>query len=116
MSSIQRIDSNAKLSRVVVYQGVAWLSGLVAADCSQDIRGQTRQVLARLDELLASIGSDRSRVLSTQLWMKDMSADFAAMNEEWSAWCAGEPPARATCQVTFDDPDIRLELIVTAAA
>lgn len=115
MSSIQRIDSNAKLSRVVVHQGVAWLSGLVAADCSQDIRGQTRQVLARLDELLASVGSERTRVLSAQLWMKDMSADFAAMNEEWSAWCAGEPPARATCQVTFDDPDIRLELIVTAA-
>ncbi len=115
MSSIQRIDSNAKLSRVVVHQGVAWLSGLVAADCSQDIQGQTRQVLAQLDELLASVGSERTRVLSAQLWMKDMGADFAAMNEEWSAWCGGEPPARATCQVTFDDPDIRLELIVTAA-
>ena len=115
MNSIQRIDSNEKLSRVVVHQGIAWLSGLVATDCSQDISGQTRQVLARLDELLASVGSDRSRVLSAQLWMTDMSADFAAMNHEWSTWCAGETPARATCQVTFDDPDIRLELIVTAA-
>ena len=115
MSPIQRIESNPRLSRSVVHNGVAWLSGIVAADCSQDIQGQTRQVLAQLDELLASVGSERTRVLSAQLWMKDMGADFAAMNEEWSAWCGGEPPARATCQVTFDDPDIRLELIVTAA-
>lgn len=115
MNNIQRIDSNPKLSRVVVHQGLAWFSGLVAADCSEDICGQTRQVLARLDELLASVGSDKSRLLSAQLWMKDMAADFAAMNQEWSAWCAGDTPARATCQVTFDDPDIRLELIVTAA-
>lgn len=115
MSSIQRFDSNSRLSRVVVHQGVAWLSGIVAADCSQDTRSQVRQVLARLDDLLASVGSDRSRLLSTQMWLKDMVADFDTVNEEWSTWCEGFPPARATCQVTFDDPDIRLELIVTAA-
>lgn len=115
MSNIQRIDSNPKLSRVVVHQGLAWLSGIVAADCSQDIHGQTRQILARLEELLSKVGSDRRQLLSVQLWMKDMTADFAGLNQEWSHWCAGEAPARATCQVTFDDPDIRLELIATAA-
>ena len=116
MNSIQRIDSNPRLSRVVVHNGVAWLSGIVAADCSQDVRGQTRQVLQRLEELLAEVGSDKSRLLSAQIWMKDMLSDFSAMNEQWSAWLApGETPARATAQVTFDDADIRLELIVTAA-
>jgi enamine deaminase RidA (YjgF/YER057c/UK114 family) len=116
MNSIQRIDSNPRLSRVVVHNGVAWLSGIVAADCSQDVRGQTRQVLQRLEELLAEVGSDKSRLLSAQIWMKDMLEDFSAMNEQWSAWFApGETPARATAQVTFDDPAIRLELIVTAA-
>ena len=113
---IHRIESNARLSRSVVHNGVAWLSGIVAADCTQDIRGQTRQVLARVDELLAASGSDKSRLLSVQIWMKDMSADFAGMNETWSAWVdATQTPARAAAQVMFDDPQILLELIVTAA-
>lgn len=116
MSSIQRIESNPRLSRSVVHNGVAWLSGIVAADCSQDIQGQTRQVLQRVDELLAASGSDKSRLLSVQIWMKDMSADFVGMNETWSAWVdAEQTPARATAQVMFDDADILLELIVTAA-
>jgi len=116
MSSIQRIESNPRLSRSVVHNGVAWLSGIVAADCGQDIRGQTRQVLQRVDELLAASGSDKSRLLSVQIWMKDMATDFAGMNEVWSAWVnAEQTPARATAQVMFDDADILLELIVTAA-
>lgn len=116
MNRIQRIDSNPRLSRVVVHNGVAWLSGIVAADCTQDIRGQTGQVLQRLEELLTEVGSDKSRLLSAQIWMRDMLGDFSAMNQQWSAWFApGETPARATAQVTFDDADIRLELIVTAA-
>lgn len=116
MSSIQRIESNPRLSRSVVHNGVVWLSGIVAADCSQDIRGQTRQVLQRVDELLEASGSNKSRLLSVQIWMKDMSADVAGMNETWSAWAdAGQMPARATAQVMFDDPQILLELIVTAA-
>ena len=116
MSCIQRIESNPRLSRSVVHNGVAWLSGIVAADCNQDIQGQTRQVLQRLDELLEVSGSDKSRLLSVQIWMKDMAADFTGMNETWSAWVdAGQTPARATAQVMFDDPRILLELIVTAA-
>lgn len=114
MSNIQHFESNPKLSRAVVHQGVAWLSGIVADDCSQDISGQTRQVLARLEALLASVGSDKSRVLSAQIWMKDMKADVDAMNTEWIEWCETSAPARATCQVSFDDPDIRIELIATA--
>ena len=97
MSPIQRIESNPRLSRSVVHNGVAWLSGIVAADCSQDIRGQTSQVLQRVDELLKVSGSDKSRLLSVQIWMKDMSADFTGMNETWSDWVdAGQTPARKT--------------------
>jgi enamine deaminase RidA (YjgF/YER057c/UK114 family) len=110
---IHRIESNPRLSRSVVHNGVAWLAGVVAADCSQDIRGQ---VLQRIEELLTASGSDKTRLLSVQIWMKDMNADFAAMNETWSAWVdAAQTPARATCQVMFDDPQILLEIIVTAA-
>ncbi|MFW9265997.1 RidA family protein [Pseudomonas sp. NR3] len=114
--TIQRIESNPRLSRSVVHNGVAWLSGIVAADCCQDIEGQTRQVLQRVDELLAASGSDKRRLLSVQIWMKDMGRDFAAMNALWSDWVeAAHTPARATAQVAFDDPQILLELIVTAA-
>ncbi|MCW1246008.1 RidA family protein [Pseudomonas sp. SAICEU22] len=114
--TIQRIESNPRLSRSVVHNGVAWLSGIVAADCSQDIQGQTRQVLQRVDELLAASGTDKRRLLSVQIWMKDMGRDFAAMNALWSDWVEpANTPARATAQVAFDDPQILLELIVTAA-
>ncbi|MGY2236599.1 RidA family protein [Pseudomonas gingeri] len=116
MTKIARIESNPKLSRVVVYNGIAWFSGIVAPDWKQDIVSQTQQVLTRLDELLTTVQSNRSMILSTQIWMKDMVADFDLMNDVWSEWFApGEAPARATSQVTFDEPDIRIEVIVTAA-
>lgn len=116
MNEIRRIGSNPRLSRVVLHNGIAWLSGIVAADYHEDIRGQTRQVLAQLERLLEQAGSNRSRILSAQIWMKDMAADFDSMNEVWSQWFAsGETPARATAQVVFDDEQIRLELIVVAA-
>lgn len=116
MSDIQYLESNPRLSRSVVHNGVAWLAGVVAADCSQDIAGQTRQVLQRIDELLATSGSHKSRLLSVQIWMKDMTADFATLNQVWSEWLLpARSPARATCQVMFDDPSILVEIIATAA-
>ncbi len=73
-------------------------------------------MLQRIDELLAASGSDKHRLLSVQIWMKDMGRDFAAMNALWSEWVdVSQTPARATAQVAFDDPEILLELIVTAA-
>ena len=116
MSLIQRIESNPRLSRSVVHNGVAWLSGIVAADCSQDIRGQTRQVLQRLDELLEISGSDKSRLLSVQIWMKDMGTDFAGMNEGWETWLpAGQAPPRATVLAQLAKPQWKVEMVVTAA-
>lgn len=116
MTSIVRQESNSRLSRAVIHKGVVWLAGVAPADCTQDAVGQTRQVLARIDELLAQAGSDRTRLLSVQIWMAKMDQHFDVMNEEWITWLgdAGRP-ARATCQVAFDDPDLLIEIIVTAA-
>ena len=62
--SITRAEPNGKrLSHVVVHNGVAYVTGQVAADRSADVAGQTRQVLARIDELLAVAGTDRSNIL-----------------------------------------------------
>lgn len=116
MTSVIRQDSNARLSRAVIHNGVVWLAGVAPADCTQDAIGQTRQVLARIDELLAQAGSDRGRLLSVQIWMAKMDEHIDVLNEAWINWLgdAGRP-ARATCQVAFDDPDLLVEIIVTAA-
>ncbi|WP_311970280.1 RidA family protein [Pseudomonas baltica] len=116
MTDIIRQQPNARLSRAVIHNNVVWLAGVAPADCSQDAAGQTRQVLARIDELLKDAGTDRSRLLSVQIWMGHMARDLEAMNSAWVEWLgdAGRP-ARATCQVAFDDPDLLVEIIVTAA-
>jgi enamine deaminase RidA (YjgF/YER057c/UK114 family) len=116
MSEIQRIESNARVSRVVIHNGVAYFSGLVAPNRSLDIKGQAQQVLDRLDEYLQKAGTTRSHLLSVQLWVKDMEGDISDLNEVWAEWFAGhEKPTRATAQVMFDEDDLRLELIATAA-
>ena len=116
MNKIERVEKNARLSRAVVHNGLIWLSGIVANDFNEDIRVQTQQVLARLDEMLEKTGSSKARLLTVQIWLKDIVADFDGMNEEWSKWvCENEQPARATAGVSFDDENIRIEVVAVAA-
>jgi enamine deaminase RidA (YjgF/YER057c/UK114 family) len=117
MTDIERIESNEKLSRAVVYGGFVFLSGQTADDRSLGIEGQCRQALAKVDKFLAEAGTDKSRVLSSQIWLKDVARDFSAMNAVWSAWLTpGCAPARATAQCEMAAPDLLVEIIVTAAA
>ena len=112
---VQRFDVGARLSEMAVHNGVCWLAGQVAADGSQDISGQTRQVLAAIDALLERAGSDKSRLLMVQIFIKDL-ADFPAMNAVWEAWLpAGCAPPRATVQATLAKPEWRVEMVATAA-
>ena len=83
--SIQRFDVGTRMSEMAVHQGVVYLAGQVADDDRADVAGQTQQVLAAVDALLARAGSDKSRILRAQIYLADM-ADFAAMNEVWEAW------------------------------
>ncbi len=100
---------------MAVHNGVCYLAGQVAADSSQDISGQTRQVLAAIDALLVRAGSDKSRILMCQIFITDL-AEFAAMNAVWEAWLApGHAPPRATVQATLAKPQWRIEMVVTAA-
>ena len=113
--SIQRFDVGARLSEMAVHQGVCYLAGQVAADSSQDISGQTRQVLAAIDALLARAGSDKSRILMCQIFITDL-AEFAAMNAVWEAWLVpGQAPPRATVQAMLAKPQWKIEMVVTAA-
>lgn len=112
---VQRFDVGPRLSEMAVHNGVAYLAGQVAEDPTQDIRGQTRQVLAAIDALLARAGSDKSRLLMCQIFIADL-ADFAAMNEVWEAWLpAGEAPPRATVLARLAKPEWKVEMVVTAA-
>ena len=112
---VQRFDVGPRLSEMAVHNGVAYLAGQVAGDATQDIRGQTRQVLAAIDALLARAGSDKSRLLMCQIFLADL-ADFAAMNEVWEAWLPpGEAPPRATVLARLARPEWKVEMVVTAA-
>lgn len=112
---IQRFHSGPRMSQAVVCNGMVFLAGQVAKDTSQDVSGQTRQVLAAIDELLAEADSDKSRLLSAQIFLPDI-ADFAAMNKVWEAWVTpGQTPARATVQAALASPQYKVEIVVTAA-
>ena len=115
MTTIQRFHTGARLSEAIVHQGTAYLAGQVADDTTQDIAGQTRQVLASIDKLLAEVGSDKSRILMAQVFIADL-ADFAGMNAVWDAWVApSQAPSRATVEARLAKPGWRVEIVVTAA-
>ncbi|TCT02245.1 RidA family protein [Aquabacter spiritensis] len=114
--TIKRLETGVRLSHAVVHGGTVYLAGQVAQDRSKDVGGQTAEVLAQIDALLAAAGTDKSRILSAQIWVKDIKADFAGMNAVWDAWVPkGEAPARATVQADLAAPDILVEIMVVAA-
>ncbi len=114
MSRISRTDSSGITSRAVEYHGFVYLQGLVPSDKSKDIAGQTKDVLAQIDALLESHGTDNTRLLQAHIWLKNI-ADRAAMNAVWTAWLPpGAAPARACVQAVLADPEWLIEIMVTA--
>jgi enamine deaminase RidA (YjgF/YER057c/UK114 family) len=112
---IQRFDIGPRLSEMAIHNGTAYLSGQIADDCSADVRGQTRQVLAAIDSLLARAGTDKSRILHAQIFLPDLG-NFSAMNEVWESWVVpGHAPTRATVQAALANPRWKIEIVVTAA-
>lgn len=113
--SLQRFDVGARLSEMAVYNGVAYLAGQVPEDATQDITGQTAQVLAAIDRLLERAGTDKSKILMAQIFIKDL-AEFPGLNAAWDAWVpAGHTPPRATVQAQLAKPEWKVEIVVTAA-
>ena len=98
MTTLQRFDVGARLSEMAVHHGTVYLAGQVPDDATQDIGGQTAQVLAMIDRLLARADSDKTRLLMVQIYLADL-ADFDGMNAVWDTWVpAGHAPPRATVQ------------------
>lgn len=112
---IQRLHVAARYSEAAVFQGVVYLAGMVPECEATDIRSQTADVLHQVAKRLAEAGSDKTRILRTQIYLKDI-ADIAAMNEVWDAWVVpGSAPPRATVEAALADPTYRIEIVVTAA-
>ncbi len=113
--TIQRLHVGLTLSEVAIHRGTIYLAGQVADDTTQDIAGQTREVLGHVDRLLQEAGSDRSRILMCQIFLPDLG-DFDAMNAVWNDWVTpGQTPPRATVQAGLANPAWRIEVVVTAA-
>ena len=103
------------MSQAVVHGDTVYLAGQVADDPSADVAGQTRQILAKIDALLAEAGSDKTRILSANIWLADIST-FGEMNQVWDAWVPqGHAPARATVEAKLAAPQYRVEIGVIAA-
>ncbi|WP_442969439.1 RidA family protein [Pseudomonas sp. PS02290] len=113
---INRIETNQRMSRVVQCNGFTFLGGQTAMDRTLDIKGQTAQVLEKIDNYLAKAGLDKTRILTAQVWLSDIAANFAGMNEVWDAWAPeGHAPARATVESRLAAPDLLVEITVVAA-
>lgn len=103
------------MSQAVVYGGVAYLAGIVADDLEHSVSGQTRQILAKIDRLLAMAGSDKTRLLKASIWLSDIRR-FDEMNAVWDTWVVpGCTPARATVEARLAGRDYLVEIMVEAA-
>lgn len=112
---IQRHNVGKRLAEIVIHNGTIYLAGEVPDDTAKDITGQTEEVLAKIDKLLALAGSDKTKILSAQIFLPDMK-DFAGMNVAWEKWVvAGHTPARATIEAKLANPAFKVEIMCVAA-
>jgi enamine deaminase RidA (YjgF/YER057c/UK114 family) len=114
MSQIKRVNPGPRMSEAVIYNGIAYLAGQVGTP-GASVTDQTHAVLAELDRILALCGTDKTRILTAQIWLADITT-FAEMNAVWDRWVApGQTPARWTGEAKLAAPDYKVEIIVTAA-
>ena len=107
---LTRIDSGPRLAQAVLAHGFVFLAGQVAEDSSRDVAGQTRQILDRIDQLLAQAGTDKSGLVSVTIYLADIG-EFGAMNVVWDRWVhPAAKPARATVEARLATPAYRVEI------
>jgi len=112
---IKRLHPGPRMSQAVIHGSTVYLAGQVADDPSQDVAGQTRQILAAIDRLLAEAGSDRTQILSATIYLTDIGT-FSQMNSVWDTWVpTGHTPARATVEAKLAAPAYKVEIQVIAA-
>lgn len=110
---INRISPGQRMSQAVVHGGLVYTSGLVDTS-APDVTTQTRRILAKLDDLLARAETDKTRILSVNIWLADIST-FDEMNAVWDAWVDKDAlPARATVESRLAGPEYKVEISAVA--
>jgi enamine deaminase RidA (YjgF/YER057c/UK114 family) len=112
--TIQRYEVGPRMSQAVVHRGIAYLAGIIADQPVPSVTEQTQQILDKIDKLLASVGSDKTKLLKANIWLADIRR-FDEMNAVWDAWVAKDnPPARATVEARLARPGNLVEIMVEA--
>ena len=114
--TIQRHDTGPRMSKAVVNGNTVYLAGIVANEPKgKSVKEQTQDIVGQIDGLLAKAGTDKTKLLSANIWIADM-ATFAEMNSVWDTWVSqGNTPARATVEAKLATPDYKVEIMVVAA-
>lgn len=111
--SIKRIETGPRMSQAVVHGNTVYVAGQVAL--GDGVAAQTKAILGQIDALLATAGTDKTKLLTTTIYLADIST-FAQMNAAWDAWVSpGNTPARATVEAKLATPDYVVEIVVSAA-
>ncbi len=114
--TIVRHGVGPRLSQAVRHGDTIYLAGQVADDPSVGTKGQTEQILRKIDALLAHFGSHKAKILSATVWLANMGS-YDEMNAAWDAWVeAGHAPARATVESRLARPGFLVEIAAIAAA
>lgn len=113
---IERLHIGPRMSQVVAHGDTVYLAGIVAQGSKgKSVTDQTKEILATIDSYLAEAGTDKSKLLTANIWLTDMSK-FAEMNAVWDAWVAqGHTPGRACVEAKLANPDYNVEIMVVAA-
>lgn len=110
--SIKRVNAGPRMSSAVIHGDTVYLAGLTADDTKADVKGQTQQILDKIDHFLKEAGTDKSKLLSANIWLTDIGT-WSQMNEVWDKWVApGNAPARATVEAKLANPALKVEIMV----
>lgn len=113
--AIERIDPGVRFSEAVTYGDLVFLAGHTSSDAEADVYEQTKDVLAQIDAHLAAAGTDKSRLLSVNIWLPDI-ATFGDMNRAWDEWLdTANMPVRATVEAKLASPAYKVEIAGIAA-
>ncbi len=114
--SIKRLHANKRMSKVVIHDKFVFLAGQVAEDVQGDIEKQTKETLASIERLLGETGTDKTRILSATIYLKNIDKDFERMNSIWDDWLPeGVTPARSTVEANMCEPELLIEITIIAS-
>jgi enamine deaminase RidA (YjgF/YER057c/UK114 family) len=114
--AIKRIDVGPRMSQAVICNNMVYLAGMVAQNNKgKSVREQTSEILANIDNYLKQAGTDKTKLVTTNIWLADIKT-FSEMNEVWDKWVSpGNTPARATVEAKLATPEYTVEIMVVAA-